>query len=263
MRSILFACYYWAATVFYALSAVLLSILPGRRPTAGAILLYTHRMMWGMRAIAGIDITVKGKERLPKGAFIVAAKHHSWGDGFVLYSSVPNLTFVTGDHMEKFPLVGGILKKLGAIVVDNCGGPEARKALTESSALAHKEGRRILIFPEGNLARPGEHFRYRSGVYFMARDFGLPVVPVATNLGLFWQQQDFKKTPGQCTVEFLEPMEVGDDKNAFLKKLRDVIEARSQELIAEATGQPLEPSVLVPTPDEVRKMAAKTAAEAA
>jgi 1-acyl-sn-glycerol-3-phosphate acyltransferase len=260
MRSMLFACYYWAATVFYALSAVLLSILPGRRATAGAIKLYTHRMMWGMRAIAGIDITVKGKERLPEGAFIVAAKHHSWGDGFVLYSSVPNLTFVTGDHMEKFPLVGGILKKLGAIVVDNCGGPEARKALTESSALAHKEGRRILIFPEGNLAKPGEHFRYRSGVYFMARDFGLPVVPVATNLGLFWRQQDFKKTPGQCTVEFLEPMDVGPDKNAFLKRLRDVVETRSQELIAEATGEPLEPSVLVPTPDELRKMESRAAA---
>lgn len=260
MRSILFAAYYWTATVFYALSAVLLSILPGRRPMAGAIKLYTHRMMWGMRAIADIDIEVKGKERLPKGAFIIAAKHHSWGDGFVLYSSVPNLTFVTGDHLEKMPLIGGILRKLGAIVVDNCGGPEARKALATSAAEAHREGRRILIFPEGNLAKPGEHFRYRSGVYFMARDFGLPVVPVATNLGLFWQQQDFKKTPGKATVEFLDPIEVGDDKNAFLTRLRDVVETRSQELIAEATGNPVEPSVLVPTPDELRKMQSEAVA---
>jgi 1-acyl-sn-glycerol-3-phosphate acyltransferase len=255
MRAILFNAYYWIATVFYALSAVLLAILPGRRPVAGAIKLYTHRMMWGMRAIAGIDITVKGKERLPRGAFIIAAKHHSWGDGFVMYSSVPNLTFVTGDHLEKFPLVGGLLRKLGAIVVDNCGGPEARKALSESAAIAHREGRRILIYPEGNLARPGEHFRYRSGVYFMARDFGLPVVPVATNLGLFWRQQDFAKTPGRATVEFLDPIEAGDDKAAFLERLRDAVETRSQQLIAEATGAPFTPSVLVPTPDELRRQA--------
>lgn len=263
MRSILFACYYWAATVFYALSAVVLAILPGRKPINAAITLYTKRMMWGMRAIAGIDVEVRGLERLPKGAFIIGAKHHSWGDGFVMYASVPNLTFVTGDHMEKFPLIGGILRKLGAIVVDNCGGPEARKALSDSAALANKEGRRILIYPEGNLAKPGEHFRYRSGVYFMARDFGLQVVPVATNLGLFWRQQDFKKTPGKATVEFLEPMDVGPDKNAFLKRLKDVVESRSQELIAEATGMPLEPSVLVPTPDEVKKLASREAAEAA
>jgi 1-acyl-sn-glycerol-3-phosphate acyltransferase len=256
MRAILFSCYYWAATVFYALSAVVLSILPGRRPMAGAIKMYTHRMMWGMRAIAGIEVEVKGLERLPKGAFIIAAKHHSWGDGFVLYSSVPNLTFVTGDHMEKFPLVGGILRKLGAIIVDNCGGPEARTALAEQAAEANAEGRRILIFPEGNLAKPGEHFRYRSGVYFMARDFGLPVVPVATNLGLFWRQQDFAKTPGKATVEFLEPIQPGDDKAAFLARLQAVVETRSQELIAEATGEAVKASVLVPTPDEVKKLAA-------
>jgi 1-acyl-sn-glycerol-3-phosphate acyltransferase len=256
MRAILFACYYWVATVFYALTAVLLSILPGRRPMAGAIKLYTHRMMWGMRAIAGIDVEVKGKERLPKGPFVVAAKHHSWGDGFVLYSSVSNLTFVTGDHMENFPLVGGILRKLGAIIVDNCGGPEARKALADQAAEANAEGRRILIFPEGNLAKPGEHFRYRSGVYFMAKDFGLPVVPVATNLGLFWRQQDFAKTPGKATVEFLEPIPTGLEKDDFINRLQTVVETRSQELIAEATGEPVKPSVLVPTPDELRKMAA-------
>jgi 1-acyl-sn-glycerol-3-phosphate acyltransferase len=260
MRSILFACYYWTATVFYALSAVMLSVLPGRRPMAGAIKLYTHRMMWGMRAIAGIEIEVKGKDRLPPGAFIIGAKHHSWGDGFVLYSSVDNMTFVTGDHMEKFPLIGGLLRKMGAIIVDNCGGPEARNALATSAAKANEEGKRILIFPEGNLAKPGEHFRYRSGVYFMARDFGLPVVPVATNLGLFWQQQEFNKTPGKATIEFLDPIQPGDDKNAFLRALRDAVETRSQELIAEATGMPVQPSVLVPTPDEVRKMQAQEAA---
>lgn len=263
MRAILFNAYYWVATVFYALSGCLLAILPGRKPVNAAIRFYTQRMMWGMRAIAGIDVTVKGQERLPKGAFIIAAKHHSWGDGFVMYATVPNLTFVTGNHLEKFPLVGGLLRKLGAIVVDNCGGPEARRALSESAAQAHAEGRRILIYPEGNLAKPGEHFRYRSGVFFMARDFNLPVVPVATNLGLFWQQEQFEKTPGKATVEFLEPMEVGPDKHAFLKRLRDVVEGRTQELIAEARGTEVEPSVLVPTPDELRKQAAREASPAA
>jgi len=258
MRAYLFAGYYWIATVFYALSAVMLAALPGRRPMAGAIKHYTRRMIWGMRALAGIEVQVKGKERLPKGAFIIAAKHLSWGDGFVLYSSVPNLTFVTGDHMEKFPLIGGILRKMGAIIVDNCGGPEARQALAEQAATANAEGRRILIFPEGNLARPGEHFRYRTGVYFMAKDFDLPVVPVATNLGCFWRQQDFAKTPGRATVEFLEPIPTGLEKDEFIARLQSVIEARSQELIAEATGGPVTPSLLVPTPDELRKMAGRS-----
>jgi 1-acyl-sn-glycerol-3-phosphate acyltransferase len=248
LRSAAFAAAYWTLSVFYALLAAALAALPGRAPMAWAIRLYTRRMLWAMRWIAGIKVELKGLERLPAGAFIVAAKHHSWGDGFVMFANIDNLAFVTGDHLEKIPLLRGLLRKLGAIVVDSCGGPEARRALSQSAAAAAAEGRRILIYPEGHLARPGERYRYRSGVFYMQRDFGLPVTPVATNLGLFWRQQDFRKTPGTATVEFLEPIPPGLSRGEFLSRLEAAVEGRTQELIAQATGRPVEPSVLVAAP---------------
>ena len=252
MRSILFAIAYWWLSAFYAIASVLASLLPGRKPLAGLIRFYTQRMLWAMRAIAGIKVELRGKELLPKGAFILAAKHHSWADGFVMFANVPNLSFVTGDHLERIPLLRGILRKLGAIVVDSCGGPESRDALATAAGVAHAEGKRILIYPEGHLARPGERFRYRSGVYFMYRNFGLPVVPVATNLGVFWRQQDFKKTPGTATVEFLQPIPVGLEKDEFMTWLEGACEKRSNELIAMATGQPIEPATLVTWDDPKR-----------
>jgi 1-acyl-sn-glycerol-3-phosphate acyltransferase len=248
MRSLAFAVVYWMLSVFYAAVATFLAILPGRAPMAWAIRLYTRRMLWAMRWIAGIKVELKGRERLPEGAFIIAAKHHSWGDGFVMFANVDNVAFVTGDHLEKIPLLRGLLKKLGAIVVDSCGGPEARKALSDAASAAHAEGRRILIYPEGHLAKPGERFKYRSGVYYMQRDFNLPVVPVATNLGLFWRQQEFWKKAGTATVEFLDPIPPGMDRTPFLTHLETVVEGRTQELIAQATNQPVAPSVLVPAP---------------
>jgi len=259
LRNRLFNGYYWVLSIFYGLSAAVLALAPGRGPMTWAIRRYTRRMLWSMDALAGIRIDLRGQERLPQGAFIIAAKHHSWGDGFVMFANVDNLSFVTGDHMERFPLVGAILRKFGAIIVDNCGGPEARKALSESAAQVAAEGRRILIYPEGNLAKPGERFRYRTGVYYMSRDFNLPVVPVATNLGLFWEQTSKIKTPGVATIEFLDPIETGLERAPFLTRLEQVIETRSQELIAMATGEPLRASVLVPTPDEVRKAEAAAA----
>jgi 1-acyl-sn-glycerol-3-phosphate acyltransferase len=165
MRSALFNAYYWVLSIFYGLSAALSALLPGRKPVAFALRLYSQRMLWALGFFADVKVQLKGQENLPKGPFIIAAKHHSWGDGFVMFANVENLSFVTGDHLEKFPLVGAILKKFGAIVVDSCGGPEARKALSESAAQVAAEGRRILIFPEGHLAAPGERFRYRTGVY--------------------------------------------------------------------------------------------------
>jgi 1-acyl-sn-glycerol-3-phosphate acyltransferase len=81
-------------------------------------------------------------------------------------------------------------------------------------------------------------------------------VPVATNLGLFWRQQDFRKTPGTATVEFLDPIPPGLDRTPFLTQLETVVEARTQALIAMATGEPERPSVLVPTPGEANRAAA-------
>jgi 1-acyl-sn-glycerol-3-phosphate acyltransferase len=245
MRSALFNAYYWVLSIFYGLSAALSALLPGRRPIAFALRLYSQRMLWALRTFAGVKIDLKGQENLPQGAFIIAAKHHSWGDGFVMFANVENLSFVTGDHLERFPLVGAILKKFGAIVVDSCGGPEARAALSKSAAQVAAEGRRILIYPEGHLAAPGERFRYRTGVYYMSQDFNLPVVPVATNLGCFWKQTEKAKTAGQATVEFLPPIQPGLSKAEFMAKMEEVIETRTNELIAQATGQPVKASVLV------------------
>jgi len=259
LRSIAFEIAYWVLSVFYALACALAALAPGRGPLAFALRLYTRRMLWAMHWIAGIKVDVKGEERLPEGAYIVAAKHHSWGDGFVMFAHVRNLVFVAGDHLERIPLLRGILRKFGAIMVDNCGGPEARRALAERAAAAHADGRRILIYPEGNLAKAGERFRYRSGVYYMYRDFGLPVVPVATNLGVFWRQQEFLKHPGRATVEFLDPIEPGLGRGEFLARLEGAIETRSQELIAQAIGEPVRPSVLVLAPDEIARAAAQPA----
>ena len=253
MRAFLFAVAYWVMSVFYALMTALMALVPGRDAMGFALTLYSRRMLWALHWLGGVKVEVKGKERLPEGAFIVAAKHHSWGDGFVMFANVPNLVFVTGDHLERIPLLRGILKKFGAIVVDNCGGPEARKALSERAAAANADGRRILIYPEGNLAKPGEHFRYRTGVYYMYRDFGLPVVPVATNLGVFWTQQEYRKTPGVATVEFLDPIMPGLERGEFLRQLEAVVEGRSQELIANARNEPVRPSILVPAPDEIAR----------
>lgn len=250
MRSLAFNLAFGLISVVYTLWAALAALRPGRGRVRQVIGRYVRRMIWAMKVLAGIQLEVRGRERLPKGAFILAPKHASYGDGFCAYAQFDDLAFVTGDHLERFPLFKTVLKKLGAIVVDNCGGPEARKALSQSAGQAHAEGRTILIYPEGRLAAVGAHYRYRTGVYYMARDFGLPVVPAASNLGLFWPQEDWTKRPGRAVLEFLDPIEPGLDKDAFMARLEAAVETRTAELVAEATGKPVTASVLVAAEDE-------------
>jgi 1-acyl-sn-glycerol-3-phosphate acyltransferase len=261
LRSLLFNIAFWVISIVYTLLAALAALTPGRGLVRKAISLYVRRMVWAMDVLAGIKLEVRGRERLPKGAYILAPKHASYGDGFSIYAQFDDLAFVTGDHLERFPLMKSVLAKLGAIVVDNCGGPEARKALTQSAAQAHADGRKILIYPEGHLAPVGVKFRYRTGVYYMARDFGLPVVPVASSLGVFWQQEDWTKRPGQAVLEFLDPIPIGLDKDAFMARLEAAVEDRTAELVAEALGRPVRAAVLG-VPDEERRRAEAAAQEA-
>ncbi|MEO1102067.1 MAG: lysophospholipid acyltransferase family protein [Pseudomonadota bacterium] len=251
MRSFLFAAAYWLLSVFYVLAALPMLLLPGRGPVGFVIKSYTRAMRMALRVFAGIRTTARGKDRLPEGAFIIAAKHQSWGDGFVVYPEVDNLAFVTGDHLEKIPLVGGILKKLGAIVIDTCGGGDRKAAsLADGMARVKAEGRRVLIYPEGHLAPVGHHFRYKPGVWHMQKAMDVPVVPVATNIGLFWQQEEHKKNPGEAVIEFLDPIPPGLSKDEFITRLTDVVETRSAELIAEARGTVPVKSILLPDPDK-------------
>ena len=109
MRSYAFAVAYWGLSVFYATTGAFAALVPGRGPLTWTLRLYTRRMLWALHRVGGVKVEVAGKERLPQGAFIIAAKHHSWGDGFVMFAHVENLAFVTGDHLERIPLLRGIL----------------------------------------------------------------------------------------------------------------------------------------------------------
>lgn len=249
IRGYLFTGVYYLLSLIYVLISLPFLALPGRGPVTLIIRSYTRAMNIALHLVGGIRKEVRGRENLPDGPFIIAAKHSSWGDGYMIFPEVKNLAFVTGDHLERFPLVGGIVRKLGAIVIDTCGGGERKAAsLAEGMARARQEGRRVLIYPEGHLAPVGYHFRYKPGVWHMQKAMDVPIVPVATNLGIFWEQEDIAKKPGTAVIEFLPPIPAGLTKDEAMSRLTEAVEARSAELIAEATGEPVTPSVLIPDP---------------
>jgi 1-acyl-sn-glycerol-3-phosphate acyltransferase len=232
MRSFVFNVGFWVISTVYVLLAAILALVPGHKGVRWAVRRYSRRMVQLMR-LCGIQPEARGKERLPPAPFIIAPKHSSYGDGFLMYVQFDDIAFVTGDHLERFPLVPKVLEKLGAIVIDNCGGPEARRDLAASFAKAAEDKRNVLIYPEGNLSKVGSHHRFRAGVWHMQEASGWPVVPVATNLGLRWQQEDYRKYPGPAVIEFLDPIPPGLGKDEFLKRLSGAIIENTDRLVAE------------------------------
>ncbi|XBQ16100.1 MAG: lysophospholipid acyltransferase family protein [Oceanicaulis sp.] len=233
IRSSLYEVAYWVITVIAALACTILALVPGRRLLGWGLQMYGSAQVAALKYVAGVHIQVRGRERLPAGPAVIAAKHQSWGDGFVMLSEIARLGFVSGDHLLKFPLVGRILRKAGAIVLSNQGGEEARARLQEGIDSMLEDPRDLLIYPEGHLSAPGEMHRYRTGVWRLYDALQRPCTPVATSLGLAWDRQSFIKRKGRVVVEFLDPIEPGMDKDAFMAKLESVIEARTNALVGE------------------------------
>ncbi len=232
MRSLIFNIFSYLTTAFYILTCLLFSFAPGRKALMGALKRYTKFMVWGMRRIVGMEIVVRGKENIPvTGPVIIASKHQSYGDGFVIFSQFDDLSFVTGDHLERYWGIKRLLSKMNAVVIDSCGGSDSQAKMEKQAASIRSEGRRLLIFPEGHLSRIGRHHKYRKGVWHLQQDFNCPVIPVANTLGQRWNQTDWQKFSGKAIIEFLEPIQPGLDKDVFMAQLQDRIESRSIELL--------------------------------
>ncbi len=246
IRSLTFNAYFYVGTLLVAIVGIVLVPIPTPVLLRGLLFHWARAVVWGMHWIGGMKIEFRGLEHLPaKGPALLANKHHSESDGILLAARIRGIAFVAMQELFRYPLIGAILYRLQMIRVDTCGGGRERENLAQFAKRAYDSGRHIAIYPEGNLMAPGERERYRSGIYYLYRDLGLPVTPVATSVGLLWNRRDWRKKAGRAAVEFLPAIETGLDKESFMRRLEDTIESASDRLIAEFADRPYQRSQLV------------------
>jgi 1-acyl-sn-glycerol-3-phosphate acyltransferase len=246
IRSLTFNVFFYLGTLLTALVGIVLVPIPTPVLLRGLLHRWARAVVLGMRWIGGMKVDFRGLDHLPaSGPVLLAGKHQSECDGILLAARLPGIAFVAMQELFSYPLIGTILYRLQMIRVDTCGGGKERENLAQFAKRAYDSRRHIAIYPEGNLMAPGERERYRSGIYYLYRDLGLPVTPVATCVGLVWNRRDWRKKPGRAAVEFLPAIETGLDKQSFMRRLEEAMEAASDRLIAEFSGRPYVPSQLV------------------
>ena len=81
---------------------------------------------------------------------------------------------------------------------------------------------------------PGVSAPYKAGTAALYEQMEQPCVPVATNAGYFWPRRGLYRRPGVAVVEFLQPIEPGLPKDAFMRALETQVETASDGLLREA-----------------------------
>ncbi|MCU0830974.1 MAG: 1-acyl-sn-glycerol-3-phosphate acyltransferase [Rhizobiaceae bacterium] len=193
---------------------------------------------WLLEKICGTRVVFKGVENIPDGPCIIAAKHQSSWDTFVFVPHLKDPVYILKRQLMWIPFFGWYLAKMNMIAIDRASRDEARKQVAEGANAAKRDGRQIVIYPEGTRRAPGDTPAYKQGVAMIYEATGLPVVPIAHNAGLFWPRRKFLRHPGTMTVEFLPPIPPGLKRDDMFKRLISELEARCDALLVEAATAP-------------------------
>ncbi len=183
--------------------------------------------------ICGVRVEIRGRQYLPTGAALIAAKHQCMFDIFGAFAFLPDSCFVARDTLLRIPFFGWYMTKSGVITVDRGGHAKALKAMVAAAHERLKDDRQIVIFPEGTRGEPGVTGVYKPGVAALYRELGMVCIPMALNTGVHWPAHGFLRRPGVIVFEFLEPIPAGLKRAEFMRTLQDRIETGSNALLAE------------------------------
>ena len=191
-----------------------------------------------LRVVAGVKFELRGRDKIPPGALIVASKHQSAWETFALMHLFKSPAFVMKRELLWIPVFGWLMLKGRMVGVDRSAGMRALISLAAAARAELARGRQLIIFPEGTRRPVGAEPAYKSGIAFLYAQAGVPCLPLALNSGVFWPRRSILRRPGTVVVEILDPIPPGLDKKSFVTRLQQAIEPATAHLIAEAGVRP-------------------------
>jgi len=232
VRSLIFNAFFYVNTTFMLFLALPTFFLPFQAivwvaKTWGRINLFM------LRVICGVKFELRGREKIPKGPLLVAAKHQSAWETFALVHLFDDPLFIVKRELTWIPIFGWLMIKGRMVPVDRSAGGQALAAMTERARIELAANRQLIIFPEGTRRAAGAEPRYKHGVAHLYASMQVPCVPIALNSGLFWPRRTLLRIPGTVIVEILDPIQPGLDKEVFFKRLQSDIETATARLIEE------------------------------
>jgi 1-acyl-sn-glycerol-3-phosphate acyltransferase len=181
--------------------------------------------------------TVTGRDCVPlSGGVIIASNHISYCDPPIVGSGVPReVNFLAKEELFRNKIFGWLIRQYNAIPLRRSVGDVG--ALRKAVKLL-KEGKAVLMFPEGTRSLTGKLLKPRQGVGMIASLASAPVVPAyVTGTNRLWGAFLRKE---KMSVSFGEPLlpsdfagRTGSERECYAK-LTDEVMTRIAGLAEEA-----------------------------
>ena len=214
--------------------------------TKSADLLYTVGMkcLQLIYRLAGVKVTVEGKENIPAGVCLFAANHTSNADPPAILNAIPRRVALLGrKSLFEIPILGYAFHLANFVPVDR----EHRDAALDSVPEAVQRiraGYSFLVYPEGTRSPDGRLRRFKKGSFAIAIEAGVPVVPVAcSGAHRIVRKHSWIVHAGNVRVQFGKPIDASsysiEERGDLARRVHDSIAAALPEEQKPATASGL------------------------
>lgn len=187
---------------------------------------------WLILKTSGIRVHVEGLEHVNPGQpTIYCVNHQSAMDIPVLFVNLPaQFRFVAKRSLFRLPFLGWHLRRSGHIPVDRDRPHEAMRSM-KKVAQEIREGKSVLLFPEGHRSRTGQLQPFKAGSFYIAILAGVPIVPITINGTPYVLKPDTYHVRAGQTEMIVHPAISTEgltlrDVDALSQRVRDAIASR-------------------------------------
>jgi 1-acyl-sn-glycerol-3-phosphate acyltransferase len=134
----------------------------------------------GFFIIMGFTPTTSGLDSIDTSkTYVFASNHESHLDTQAIFISYPKyLHFIAKKELKYVPVIGWTIMAMGMLFIDRKNSAKAKESLAQAASLI-RGGKNVISFPEGTRTKDGEIKRFKRGLFSIALEAGVDVVPVA------------------------------------------------------------------------------------
>jgi len=179
--------------------------------------------------ICNTKAEVIGKENVLLGKpQIFMANHQSDFDIFIVLAHIPGqFRWLVKKELFNIPIFGAAMKSAGYIELDRNDREKALQSL-DQAALSIREGKSIMVFPEGTRSPNGEIKSFKQGTFYLAIKSGVPIVPISIiGSGKILPKRSLKIKPGKIKLIIGKPINVKcftlENRQELITEVRNAI----------------------------------------
>ncbi|RLV94156.1 putative 1-acyl-sn-glycerol-3-phosphate acyltransferase [Spathaspora sp. JA1] len=181
-------------------------------------------------ALVGLKIRMINEHYLKDLPAVCISNHQSALDIYILGRIFqPGYTVTSKASLKFVPLMGWFMMLSGTFFLDRSKGAKAKKVLESALSDLKRDKKALFMFPEGtrSASMDLEMLPFKKGAFYLARDAGIPIIPVVvSNTSTIFNSKFKIFNRGEITIEVLPPVstagiETNEDVTNLVNKVRE------------------------------------------